>query len=134
MARTGGPDIVVNADLIVVGRDPGCDARIDSLRVSRMHCCLIEVGGVVLVRDLGSTNGIRINGRRRQSGRLRPGDELSVAHLRYRVKENSSARMTRADDPTALSPGGSPWSPRSWTSSLRDPSSSQDASPSTGEW
>ena len=40
----------------------------------------------VLVRDLGSTNGIRINGMRVETGRLRPGDELSIAHIRYRLE------------------------------------------------
>jgi pSer/pThr/pTyr-binding forkhead associated (FHA) protein len=45
----------------------------------------------VVVRDLGSTNGIRINGMRVETGRLRPGDELSIAHVRYRLEgeENS---------------------------------------------
>jgi len=40
----------------------------------------------VVVRDLGSTNGIRINGMRVETGRLRPGDELSIAHIRYRLE------------------------------------------------
>jgi pSer/pThr/pTyr-binding forkhead associated (FHA) protein len=68
IALEGGPDIFVDEDLIVVGRRPGCDARLVSTRVSRMHCCLIEVDGAALVRDLGSTNGVRINGRREESG------------------------------------------------------------------
>ncbi len=79
LALEGGPDIVVDEDLIVVGRRPECDVRLGSMRVSGIHCCLIEVDGAVLVRDLGSTNGVRINGRRAESGRLRPGDELSIA-------------------------------------------------------
>jgi pSer/pThr/pTyr-binding forkhead associated (FHA) protein len=40
----------------------------------------------VVVRDLGSTNGIRINGMPVETGRLRPGDELSIAHFRYRLE------------------------------------------------
>jgi pSer/pThr/pTyr-binding forkhead associated (FHA) protein len=40
----------------------------------------------VVVRDLGSTNGIRINGERVETGSLRPGDELSIAHIRYRLE------------------------------------------------
>jgi hypothetical protein len=98
----------------VVGRDPECDVRIDSPRVSRLHCCLIEVGGAVQVRDLGSTNGVRINGRRMESGWLRPGDEFSVAHLPYLAADEHEARTVRADDPAGLSPGGSPRSTGSW--------------------
>ena len=79
-----GPDILLNRPMIVVGRHPACDTRLDSLRVSRRHCCLTYENGEVLVKDLGSTNGIRINGQRVANGRLRPGDELSIAHYRYR--------------------------------------------------
>jgi predicted component of type VI protein secretion system len=71
--------------MVVVGRHPNCDARLDSIRVSRRHCCMTQDNGELIVRDLGSTNGIRINGQRVEMGRLRPGDELSIAHIRYRL-------------------------------------------------
>lgn len=83
---SGTPDITVDHPLVLVGRHPQCDARLDSLRVSRRHCILTEDGGEVVVRDLGSTNGIRINGQRVERGRLRPGDEISIAHIRYRLE------------------------------------------------
>jgi hypothetical protein len=56
-----------------------------------------EDNGEVVVRDLGSTNGIRINGQRVESGRLRPGDELSIAHIRYRLEGGSGHQITVAD-------------------------------------
>jgi predicted component of type VI protein secretion system len=87
VALDGGPDITLDRASVVVGRHPACDARLDSLRVSRHHCCISSEDGEVVVRDLGSTNGIRINGQRVEIGRLRPGDELSIAHLRYRLEE-----------------------------------------------
>jgi pSer/pThr/pTyr-binding forkhead associated (FHA) protein len=81
-----GPDITLDRATIVVGRHPNCDTRLDSMRVSRHHCCMIRENDQVVVRDLGSTNGIRINGERVETGRLRPGDELSIAHIRYRLE------------------------------------------------
>jgi hypothetical protein len=56
--------------------------------------------GEVLVRDLGSTNGTRINGRRVAAGRLRPGDELAIADLRYCVADPPGERPAggRQDD------------------------------------
>jgi len=51
----------------------------------------------VVVRDLGSTNGIRINGERVERGRLRPGDELSIAHIRYRLENGVGQDLTVAD-------------------------------------
>jgi pSer/pThr/pTyr-binding forkhead associated (FHA) protein len=100
----GGPDIPTGREPIIVGRHPHCDVRLRSLRVSRRHCCLTEVDGEVAVRDLGSTNGTLINGRRVEAGRMRPGDELSIAHLRYRF-EPGPANPARTADPQAATSG-----------------------------
>jgi predicted component of type VI protein secretion system len=97
-----GPDITLDRGVAVVGRHPSCDTRLESLRVSRHHCCLTEENGGIMVRDLGSTNGIRINGQKVDIGRLRPGDELSIAHCRYRVQDDPDR-----DEPP--SPRPSPW-------------------------
>ena len=81
-----GPDITLDRAMVMVGRHPLCDAWLNSPWVSLRHCILTEDGGEVVVRDLGSTNGIRINGQRVERGRLRPGDEISIAHIRYRLE------------------------------------------------
>jgi pSer/pThr/pTyr-binding forkhead associated (FHA) protein len=82
-------DIALDRAMVVVGRHIRCDVRIDSSRVSRHHCSLALDRDGVLVRDLGSTNGTRINGRRVDRGVLRPGDELSIAHYRYHLRDAS---------------------------------------------
>ena len=92
-----GPDITLDCAMIVVGRDPKCDTRLNSLRVSRHHCCMARENDQVVVRDLGSTNGIRINGMRVETGSLRPGDELSIAHIRYRLEGEEDSEQ--ASDP-----------------------------------
>lgn len=97
VALDEGPDIPVDRTMVVVGRHPQCDARLDSIRVSRRHCCMAEDNGEVVVRDLGSTNGIRINGQRVEAGRLRPGDELSIAHIRYRLESNEVHPATQPE-------------------------------------
>ncbi|MGE3822255.1 MAG: FHA domain-containing protein, partial [Isosphaeraceae bacterium] len=53
--------------------------------------------GEVIVRDLGSTNGIRLNGQRVEFGRLRPGDELSIAHIRFRLDTGQGHEATLAE-------------------------------------
>jgi len=90
VALDEGCDIPLDQTMVVVGRHPQCDARLDSLRISRHHCCMTQDKGEVVVRDLGSTNGIRINGQRVENGRLRPGDELSIAHIRYRFDNDNT--------------------------------------------
>jgi pSer/pThr/pTyr-binding forkhead associated (FHA) protein len=82
----GHADISIDRAVVMVGRHRWCDVRIASPRVSRRHCCLALVHDTVLVRDLGSTNGTRINGQRVEEGVLRPGDELSIAHCRYHLE------------------------------------------------
>ena len=100
VALDEGPDINLDRAMVVVGRHPSCDTRLDSLRVSRHHCCMTQENGEVMVRDLGSTNGIRINGQRVEIGRIRPGDELSIAHIRYRLENGQGHEQTIAE-PTA---------------------------------
>jgi hypothetical protein len=96
IALEGGTDISVGPIPVLVGRESRCNARLDSIRVSRFHCCLTEVDGKVVVLDLGSVNGTRINGRLVKLGRLRHGDELSIAHLRYRVETSRAKWRTSA--------------------------------------
>src|SRR4051812_30070206 len=105
VALEEGPDIYLDRAMMVVGRHPQCDARLDSIRVSRRHCCMAEDNGEVVVRDLGSTNGIRINGQRVDSGRLRPGDELSIAHIRYRLEGPLGHQVTMTDPVTKREDG-----------------------------
>ena len=94
VALDEGPDIPLDRAMLVVGRHPQCDTRLDSIRVSRRHCCMSPDNGEVVVRDLGSTNGIRINGQRVEMGRLKPGDELSIAHIRYRLEGGAGQEPT----------------------------------------
>ena len=96
--------------MVVVGRHPDCDTRLESLRVSRHHCCMTPKNDQVVVRDLGSTNGIRINGMRVETGSLRPGDELSIAHFRYRLEGEEDSE--RASDPAIRERGSTPDSSR----------------------
>jgi FHA domain len=97
VALDEGSDIALDRSMVVVGRHPLCDVRLDSLRISRHHCCMTQDKDEVVVRDLGSTNGIRINGERVERGRLRTGDELSIAHIRYRLENGAAQEMTLAD-------------------------------------
>jgi pSer/pThr/pTyr-binding forkhead associated (FHA) protein len=59
-AIDGGPDIILERSPLLIGRHRGCDVRIDSVMISLGHCAVSEDGGVIVIRDLGSTNGIWI--------------------------------------------------------------------------
>lgn len=85
VALTEGPSIVLGKPIVLVGRHPECDIQIESRKISRRHCCIAQVSDYLVVRDLGSTNGIRINGVRMLEGRVKAGDELTIGGYRYRV-------------------------------------------------
>ncbi len=84
-----GPSILLDRPILLIGRHSECDIQLESSRISRRHCCIAEINLTLIVRDLDSTNGIRINGGRVKEGRLRPGDELTIGNLRYRVRWDS---------------------------------------------
>lgn len=85
VALDGGLRIVLDKPVMLIGRHPECDIQIDSSKISRRHCCIARVSDYLLIRDLGSTNGIRINGSRVAEGRLADGDELQIGGSHYRV-------------------------------------------------
>ena len=94
----GYPNITLGRVLTNVGRDREADARVDSSRVSRRHCCLVvDLRGIV-VRDLKSTNGTFINGVRVVEGVLRDGEVLGVGHLRYRLEMDLAPGSPLAKD------------------------------------
>ena len=65
-----------------VGRATGADFIVDAPLISRVHCRLTALpDGGLEVRDLESTNGTFINGKRVQTGRLASGDRLGVGRV-----------------------------------------------------
>jgi pSer/pThr/pTyr-binding forkhead associated (FHA) protein len=81
----GGAAIDIIKDLIVVGRKEECDLRLDHKSVSKMHCVIVKTDGLLLLRDLGSTNGTRVNGTRVRRAALLPNDQVSIANFKFRV-------------------------------------------------
>jgi pSer/pThr/pTyr-binding forkhead associated (FHA) protein len=81
----GGPPIEILKDLTVVGRKEDCDLRLNHKSVSKMHCVIVKTDGLLLLRDLGSTNGTRVNNQRVRRAALLPNDQLSIAGYKFRV-------------------------------------------------
>src|SRR5436190_2265262 len=85
IALNEGPNILLDKPILLLGRHPECDIQIESRKISRRHCCIAQVDDYLVVRDLGSTNGIRINGVRVLEGRLHGSDELTIGSSRFKV-------------------------------------------------
>lgn len=89
--------------IVLIGRQSDCDVSLtQSRKVSRRHCCLAQVNNQILARDLGSTNGIFLNGERvKRQCRLKLGDELSIGDLKFRLQTDPnppSAEVKPAKD------------------------------------
>lgn len=91
VALTEGPNIALDKPILLVGRHQECDVQIPSRKISRRHCCIAQVHDYLVVKDLFSTNGVRINGTRVKEGSLRIGDELTIGNYRYKVQVESEA-------------------------------------------
>jgi hypothetical protein len=71
---------------VTIGRAPDCDCHLTEPSVSRRHAQLRRVDETWLLRDLGSSNGTRLNGIRViEEIEVRPGDQLSLGGVRYRL-------------------------------------------------
>ncbi len=81
----GSAPIEIDRELTLVGRKEDCDLRLDHKSVSKVHCVLVKTDGLLLLRDLGSTNGTRVNGQRVRRAALLPNDKLTIANFHYRV-------------------------------------------------
>jgi pSer/pThr/pTyr-binding forkhead associated (FHA) protein len=92
LSLTDGPSILLDKPILLFGRHEECDVQLNSKKVSRRHCVLAQVNDYLVVRDLGSTNGVRINGQRVAEGKLTTGDELQVGNFKYQVCGDPFAR------------------------------------------
>ncbi len=90
--------------IVLIGRQADCDVSLThSRKVSRKHCCVAQVDTAFVVRDLGSTNGVFVNGSRvRKEAGLMFGDELAIGDVRFRLQAeapSNKAGTQKASDP-----------------------------------
>lgn len=85
LSLADGSNILLDKPILLFGRHEECDIQLNSKKVSRRHCVVAQIGDYWVVRDLGSTNGVKINGQRVSEGKLHPGDELQIGNFKYQV-------------------------------------------------
>lgn len=84
----GGDPIPLLKTQLRVGRRESCDIVLRFANVSAHHCELHLTGGYWYIKDMGSKNGIKVNGVRYQEKRLDPGDTLAIAKHVYEINYN----------------------------------------------
>jgi adenylate cyclase len=81
----GGPAIPLINWQVLVGRSPVCNVVLPFPDVSGKHCQLEFQQGLWHVHDLGSRNGVRVDGKFESSVSLKPNSILSVAKHRFKI-------------------------------------------------
>jgi pSer/pThr/pTyr-binding forkhead associated (FHA) protein len=88
---------------LTLGRGTAADLMIPDEAVSREHASVRIDGGTVVVEDLDSSNGTRVNGELVTQARLSHGDLLQIgsSELEVRVEDDSGATSTPTE-PTVI--------------------------------
>lgn len=82
-----GKRTLLAGERMTIGRSRDCDVVIDDPNVSRTHAELRKTIEGWLVVDLGSTNGVKVNGRRVHEEVLRPGDSITLGLVELKFEE-----------------------------------------------
>ena len=80
----GGLPIQILKDITVIGRRAYCDIQIDDPSLSKRHCVVIKTDGLLMIRDLASTNGTRVKGQLIRWAALLPNDRIEIGKIKFR--------------------------------------------------
>lgn len=98
-----GRSIPINTKKFLVGREQDCHLRPNNDLVSRHHCVFIVDDYTVRLRDLGSTNGSRVNGELVRNERvLADGDRITIGKLELEIviREHAAVAVPSTGVPT----------------------------------
>lgn len=114
----GDPPIPILKDVTVIGRRDGCDVQIDHHGLSKRHCVLVRTDGLLVLRDLASTNGTKVNGQRVRWAALLPNDKVAFAGYKCKVylgsddapapSEQRARNRPARPEPSPANPAASP--------------------------
>lgn len=103
----GGDPVPLLRTRLLVGRRSRCDICLDYPNISSQHCELELEAGYWQVRDLRSTNGVKVNGQPVEVQVLMPGDTLTIAKLDfeivYQANPDAPPPATEEEDPFSTS-------------------------------
>jgi pSer/pThr/pTyr-binding forkhead associated (FHA) protein len=122
--QTEGSSVIsLEKAITLIGRHPDCDGVLpDNQKISRRHCCIAQVENRLILRDLGSMNGVTVNGEQVSEVDLHDGDEITIGDedfiLEIKTKgaapktSSKAAKPAKPADPDAPTPEKPSQNPR----------------------
>jgi predicted component of type VI protein secretion system len=83
--ENGDPPVTISRDLTLVGRHEDCDIVVAHPSLSKRHCLLVKTDGLLVIRDLATTNGTKVKGQRVRWAALLPEDRVSFGAYKVRI-------------------------------------------------
>jgi adenylate cyclase len=93
VGRMTGTVVAVPEGELIIGRMPGCGLVLDDARASRRHAVVARRGAMLDLRDLGSRNGVLLNGHPVQQAPLADGDRVTVGDTVMRLEGLGTSAM-----------------------------------------
>jgi len=93
---TAGNEYALDQAPMTLGRGPGVDLAFDDAAMSQRHAAFELCSEGFRIRDLGSTNGVRVNGAATQAADLKHGDRLAIGQHEFQVVVAARKRAPRA--------------------------------------
>lgn len=92
-----GTEYEIREQGVTVGRGPGVDILVPDKAMSKCHAAFEPAERGVRVRDMGSTNGIAVNGARVDAADLKHGDRIEIGSHVFQFVLESSERVPTYD-------------------------------------
>jgi predicted component of type VI protein secretion system len=123
--ENGDPPIPIVRDVTVVGRREYCDVVIPHHSLSKRHCVLVKTDGLLVIRDLVTTNGTKVKGQKVRWAALLPDDRISLGAYKVRIylgpddmpspseqflaRARLAGRTNGTASPAVAAPATAPW-------------------------
>jgi len=94
---SSGAEYEIRENGMTVGRGPGVDITVPDKSMSKCHAAFEPAERGVRVRDMGSTNGIAVNGSRVDAADLKHGDRVEIGSHVFQFLIESAERVPTYD-------------------------------------
>jgi predicted component of type VI protein secretion system len=106
--ENGDPPIPIVRDVTVVGRREYCDVVIPHHSLSKRHCVLVKTDGLLVIRDLATTNGTKVKGQKVRWAALLPDDRITLGGYKLRIYLGPDDMPSPSEQLQARSRGAGP--------------------------